>query len=215
MKRKIAWLITLVLTVFIFISCSAPVADSLSPAALKGTTLSLGSLPAAGYLKLAQLNFQELDRLGLAGPAPINAPPSSPYNSNGLYWSEPFSLVEGDTLIITIDSTSPVSWFGVDWSSFDLRGVLATTEVDEDGRAFDPQYPVESSSVQSSNGYKLTVSYKIQYDADCVVVVKNANPNDAQQLNLSAALKPSISFRRIAKRIPLVRNLVAPEPDMD
>jgi hypothetical protein len=176
---------------------------------LRETPLSLDSLPAMGYVSLDPVNSVELDRLGLGGPSPLLDPPSSPFNRYGMYWSKPFSLVEGDTVEITVHSDLPISWFGVDWSSYAVRGILATTEVDEDGRAFNPQYPAHSSLDEGPNGYKLTLSYKIPDDTDCVLVVKNANPDNSRRLSVSVSLKPSLSLRRILKRLPIVKNLIA------
>jgi hypothetical protein len=173
------------------------------------SVLSLANLPAGGYLNLEPVNAAELDRLGLGGPAPLVGPPDVPFEKNGIYWSEPFSLVAGDTVQITVKNASPVSWFGVDWINYDIRGILATTEVDEDGRAFDPQYPANSSLEKKPDGCTLTINYKIAHDTDCVVVVKNTNPLNSQKLSLNVALKPSLSIRRILKDIPLINHLVS------
>jgi hypothetical protein len=170
-------------------------------------------LPASGYINLDPVDSAELDRLGLGGPSPLLSPPSAPFNANGMYWSEPFSLVRGDTVQVTVKSDSPVSWFGVDWSLLDMRGILATTELDEDGRAFDPQYPARSSLDKGPNGYILTVSYKILYDIDYVLVVKNNNPDSAQRISIAVSLKPSISLRRIGMSIPIIKNLLASDDD--
>ncbi len=176
---------------------------------LKDEPLSLLRLPAAGYVALDPLNSNGLEAIGLGGPAPANDPPDVPYNKDGIFWSEPFSLVEGDTLQVTVYSDSPVSWFGIDWSNLYVRGILATNEMDEDGKDFNPQYPVRSSLEQSPESYKLTVSYKIIDDTDCVLVVKNGNPNSSVRLSMTVSLKPSISFRRVLKRIPILKNFVS------
>jgi hypothetical protein len=220
--RKYLTLLTLILFTITFFGCAVPAdktqnksdmaaADS---SMLESVPLSFASLPATGYINLDPVNPAELDHLGLGGPAPLNPPPSTPYSQNGLYWSEPFPLVEGDSVQIKVRSDFQVSWFGVDWSQYDVRGILATTEVDEDGRAFDPQYPAQSFLNKDADGYELTVIYKIQYDTDCVVVIKNANPDNARRLSLSVSLKPSISLKRIVEKIPLLRNLVASDQDM-
>jgi len=185
---------------------------SASPS-LKNATLSLDKLPAAGYVDLDPVNSTELDRLGLGGPSPVRDPPSFPFNRYGMYWSEPFSLLKGDILQITVDSDSPVSWFGVDRSPFDVRGILATTEMDEDGRAFDPQYPAHSSLDEGRNGYKLVVSYKVTGDTDCVLVVKNHNPDNSRRLSMSVSLKPSISLKRILRSIPVLKDIITSDHD--
>ena len=215
MKRNRTWMIILIIAFIPLISCSAYPDKSLSLATTGKEALILNSIPTSGHLNLGQLNSTELNRLSLGGPSPNVSPPTAPYNDHGLYWSQPFSLIEGDTLNLTINSDFPVSWFGVDWSTFDVRGVLATTEMDEDGRAFDPQYPAASSRKQGTDGYVLKISYKIRVDTDCVLVIKNLTSDEAKELNVTAALKPSISFKRIALKLPVVRNLVGTEEEYD
>jgi hypothetical protein len=190
---------------------SSDVTSSLSH--ITNAPLSLVSLPNTGRVNLDAINLKELEHLGLGVPSPLGAPPYTPYNENGMYWSEPFSLVEGDNLQITVYSDSPVSWFGVDWSLLDVRGVLATTELDEDGRAFDPQYPASSSLDGGPGNYRLTLNYKILYDDDCVLVLKNSNPENTQRLSVAVSLKPSISIKRIARNIPVIKNLVESDRD--
>ena len=170
--------------------------------------LTLKELPASGIVNLEPLNTTELIQFGLNEPSPINSPPYTPYQKNGLYWSQPFPLIAGDTVQVIIKSTDPVSWFGVDWSDYSMRGLLATTELDEDGRAFDPQYPSSSSVIKDENGYKLVVNYKIKDDTDCVLVVKNSDPANTQLVSVSVSLKPSVSFRRILKSIPGISHFV-------
>jgi hypothetical protein len=189
---------------------SAPKTDNVvtMPLFLNDAELSLASLPAAGYIDLTPLNVPELVSLGLGGPSPERDPPGYPYNQNGMYWSKPFSLVEGDIVQVTVYSESPVSWFGIDWSSLDVRGILATTETDEDGKSFNPQYPTSSSLEKAAGGYKLTTSYKILDDTDCVLVLKNTNPGNPQRISLNVALKPAISFKRMLRNIPVLKNLV-------
>jgi hypothetical protein len=201
-----------IMALTVFISCGKPSYEAALNISDKSVqTLSLVNLPSAGPVSIEPVNAIELDRLGLGGPSPFSSPPYAPYAKNGLYYSEPFALLEGDNLQITIHSDSPVSWFGVDWSPFALRGVLATTELDEDGRAFNPQYPIRAVLDEVPNGYKLTVSYKIMNDTDCVLLVKNNSPDNPQQLSVAVALKPSISLRRIIKSIPGLRNLIDSE----
>ena len=222
MQRYLTLLTAIVLIVAISISLTAPYKAtaatsqvSTSSWSLTGKPLSLGTLPAAGYINLDPLNSTALKSLGLGEPSPVSDPPNVPYDQNGIYWSEPFSLVEGDTLQITVHSNAPVSWFGIDWSNLYVRGILATNEMDEDGKDFNPQYPVRSSLEQSPEGYKLTVSYKILDDTDCVLVVKNGNPDNSARLSMNVELKPSISFRRILKRIPVLKNFVSSNHDDD
>lgn len=215
MEKYLASVAIGILLVTALVSCGTPTQDAALKTGKSGVPapLSLAGLPAAGLLDLKALNSSQLDRLGLERPVHLIDPPYTPYNDNGFYWSEPFSLIEGDTLRITVDSDTPVSWFGVDWSNYDVRGILATLELDEDGRAFDPQYPAGSSVEKGPDGYKLTVTYDITHDTDCVLVVKNSNPDNAQQLSLSVSLKPSISLQRILNRIPVVRNLFKSDHD--
>jgi hypothetical protein len=170
--------------------------------------LSLVRLPAAGYVDLTRLNAAQLVSLGLGGPSPDREPPDYPYNQNGMYWSVPFSLIEGDTVKVTVYSDTQVSWFGNDWSNLDVRGILATTETDEDGKSFNPQYPTSSSVQKVPNGYKLTASYKIPDDTDCVLVLKNNKTDSSPRLSVNVALQPAISFRRMLRNIPLLKNLV-------
>jgi hypothetical protein len=177
--------------------------------------LEMAALPSSGYIKLDSLSAAGLDTLGLGGPSPAATPPSSPFNQYGMYWSEPFSLVKGDTVRLTVYSDAPVSWFGVDWKTLDVRGILATTELDEDGRTFNPQYPADSAVEQNANGYKMTVNYKITHDADCVLVVKNLNPDSSQRISLSLSLKPSLSFTRMLRNVPVLKNLVEDKDEME
>jgi hypothetical protein len=221
MKKYLALTTFAVLLMVVFFSCGTPSDEARlkaggvtsAPASIKDIPLSLVSLPTVGRLNLEPVNSAELERLGLGRPVHLIDPPYTPYNDNGLYWSEPFSLIGGDIVQITVDSDTPVSWFGVDWSNYDVRGILATLELDEDGRAFDPQYPAKSSSENGSDGYRLTVSYKIRSDTNCVLVVKNANPENSQRLSMAVSLKPSISLRRIGKSIPILKNLIASDSD--
>jgi hypothetical protein len=181
------------------------------PLSLSNSKLSLVRLPAAGYIDLTPLNNEKLVSLGLGGPSPESEPPVYPYNQNGMYWSTPFSLVEGDTVQVTVYSDSPVSWFGIDWKNLNVRGIVATTETDEDGKSFNPQYPVSSSVEKVPNGYKLTANYKIPDDTDCVLVLKNTNTGNSPRISLNVALQPSVSFKRILRNIPVLKNLVKSE----
>jgi hypothetical protein len=175
---------------------------------LPNNPLSLGSLPAAGYIDLEPGNPAELDRLGLGGPAPVRNPPYSPFNKYGMYWSEPFSLAQGDSLQVKVYGDTPVSWFGVDWASFSIRGILATTEVDEDGRSFDPQYPADSSIVTGPGSYMLTVRYKFESDTECVLVIKNTSPDKQWRVMVNVTSKSNFSFQRFLKRFPVIKNFV-------
>ncbi|MGD1120217.1 MAG: hypothetical protein ABR886_12175 [Dehalococcoidales bacterium] len=180
---------------------------ALAPPAGDGALLSLGSLPVSGTIELAPLNAAELDQLGLGGGVPVDDPPYSPFDDYGMYWSDGFSLAGGDILQVKIHSSTPVSWFGVDWSSLDIRGLMATTEEDEDGRSFDPQYPTSSAVENGPDGCTLTVSYEVMEDTDCVLVIKNNNPDTARQLSLAVDLKHSVSLERILKIIPAAKSL--------
>ena len=195
---------------FTFPSKSFPATGDVETRSASGfhSELSLVRLPATGYIDLTRLNAAQLVSLGLGGPSPDREPPNYPYNQNGMYWSVPFSLVEGDTVRVTVYSDAPVSWFGNDWSSLDVRGILATTETDEDGKSFNPQYPTSSSVEKISTGYKLTASYKIPDDTDCVLVLKNNKTDSSPRISVNVALQPSISFRRMLRNIPLLKNLV-------
>jgi hypothetical protein len=175
--------------------------------------LSLGSLPAYGNVTLKPVNSIELERLGLGGPSPVNNPPVSPFNESGMYWSETFSVVAGDTIQVKVYSDKPVSWFGVDWSSLEIRGILARMETDEDGRSFDPQYPVGSSVSAAPGKNVLTLNYTVRTNSDCVLVLKNNDPADSQQLAVSMTLRPSFSMNRILSKIPFLKDTDAPDGD--
>jgi len=149
--------------------------------------LTLVSLPAAGRLDLEPANEVLLENLGLGGASPLNDPPYFPYNKNGLYWSERFPLAQGDILRITVYSYSPISWFGVDWSTLDVRGVLALTDTDEDGWSFNPLYPDYSSIDTNSDNTRLTLDYEIRENGDYQVVIKNTNTLKSWQLSLAVA----------------------------
>ena len=216
MRKYIASLGGILLTASIFIGITAPInaiaktSDVvISTRSAYGTPLSVGSLPSAGYVVLDPVNPTELLSLGLGGPSPVKEPPDYPYTKNGMYWSKPFSLVEGDVVQITVYSNSPISWFGVDWSNYDVRGILATTEMDEDGRNFNPQYPISSVLKKVPIGYKLLVNYKILNDTDCVIVMKNSDPEKPQRISMNVSLRLAFSARRILKNIPILKNLVA------
>jgi hypothetical protein len=201
-KKYLAMTAVTIVVAAAFTSCgTAPEEES----------LSLVSLPAAGMINLEPLNSVELDHLGLGGPSPTLDPPTLPYSMNGMYWSEHFSLVEGDILQIKVSSDTPVSWFGVDWSNLDIRGILATTELDEDGRSFDPQYPVSSTIDNTSNKYSLVIDYKILTDTECVLVLKNNRSSESSQLSVSASLRPQISVKRILNGIPILNKLTTSE----
>ncbi len=107
-----------------------------------------------------------------------------------MYWSERFSLVEGGVLKITVYSYSPISWFGVDWSSLDVRGVFAPTDINEDGWSFDPVYPEHSSVDASSDGINLMLVYNIQESGDYQLVVKNANTLNSWRLSIAVTSIP-------------------------
>jgi len=104
-----------------------------------------------------------------------------------LYWSERFPLAQGDILRITVYSYSPISWFGVDWSTLDVRGVLALTDTDEDGWSFNPLYPDYSSIDTNSDNTRLTLDYEIRENGDYQVVIKNTNTLKSWQLSLAVA----------------------------
>lgn len=202
MQKYLALVTVVMLAVPSLISCGTPsykapitIGEPAAPTLQLSydTPLSLGSLPASGYVDLEPLNSVELDRLGLGGSSPLREPPYSPFNKYGMFWSEPFSVGQGDTIQVTIYSDTPVSWFGVDWSNLDIRGTLATTEEDEDGRSFDPQYPAHSSVDARLNSYRITLSYKIRDDTDCVLVVKNANPDRSWRVSMAIASKSAIT----------------------
>ena len=144
-------------------------------------------------MDLMPLNSPALERLGIGGPSPVSEPPYYPFNKYGIFWSNPFTLAEGDTLQIIVHSDSLVSWFGVDWSDYSVRGTFATTELDEDGRAFDPQYPVGSSLSTDAHGYTLTLTYKILDDNGGVLVLKSNDPANSHRLSLAVSLKPTAS----------------------
>lgn len=220
MKRKMKKYLVLIVVVLVAVTALAGygalsyqinsktdgTADSTKP-------FSLAGLPAAGYIDLEPVNSVELDNLGLGGGAPVLDPPSSPFNNYGMYWSEPFTVAEGDNVQVKVYSATPVSWFGVDWSNFNVRGILATTEVDEDGRSFDPQYPAHSSNETTPNGYVLTVSYAFEKDTQCVLLVKNTTADRSQRVSMAVTAKSPFTIKRILKDIPLIKNLVKSDGD--
>jgi hypothetical protein len=77
--------------------------------------------------------------------------------------------------------------FGVDWSTLDVRGILAITDIDEDGWSFNPLYPDYSSIDASSNDVRLTLCYEIQMDGEYQIVIKNANASKPWRLSLAVA----------------------------
>ena len=178
-------------------------------------SLSLNRLPAAGYIDLAPADGAALDALNLGGPSPAGEPPFSPFDEYGLYWSDRFSLVEGDALQVEIQSDAPISWFGVDWSSLDMRGMVATCEQDEDGRSFDPQYPTSSSALVGAGGCALTLNYKIENDTQWVVVAKNANPERSCRLSIQVKKNSHITVKRLLSDIPIVKNMIRSSGDAD
>jgi hypothetical protein len=155
------------------------------------TPLSLARLPAVGCLDLGPSNETALNALGLGGALPTREPPYLPYQENGLYWSESLSLVEGDLLNITVYSCLPVSWFGVDWSKLDVRGVLALTDIDEDGWSFVPLYPDQASIKVNQEGTSLILTYIIQDTGEYQVVVKNASTLKSWRLYLTVMSAPN------------------------
>jgi hypothetical protein len=220
MKRKMKKNLTLITVILLAMTALAGCGTPSYQANLKtagpagsNTPFSLAGLPAAGYIDLGPVNAAELERLGLGGPAPINNPPSSPFNQYGMYWSQPFPVAEGDTIQLKVYSDTPISWFGVDWLSLNIRGILATTELDEDGRTFDPQYPAHSSVETGASGYALTVSYAFAKDTQCVLVVKNASAGSPQHLSMAVTAKSPFTIKRLLKDIPLIKNLVKSDKD--
>jgi hypothetical protein len=178
--------------------------------------LSLTSLLAAGHILLGPANSTERDFLGLGGPSPINEPPSSPFNKYGMYWSEHFAVIQGDVLHVTVSSDTPVSWFGIDWSISDIRGLLATTEMDEDGRTFNPLYPTQFSTSTGPTGYLVTADYNVLRDTECIIVVKNHNVDKSWPVSLSISSKFPFNIKRLLSGIPVIRGLFqSDQPDTD
>jgi len=135
-------------------------------------------------------------------------PPYTPFDKYGIYWSDRFLVSQGDIITLKVRSEDPLSWFGVDWSSLDIRGLLATTELDEDGRSFNPQYPIQSSVQTGGGGHILTVVYAVQDDTQCVVVVKNANPHKPCELSLEVTLRSPFTIMRFLKGLPVIGALM-------
>jgi hypothetical protein len=181
------------------------------PAAALSIPFSLAALPASGYIDLEPVDAAALQRLGLGGPSPVSNPPYYPFNRYGMYWSEPFYLAEGDTLKVTVSADTPVSWFGVDWSDLNIRGIVADMELDEDGRTFDPQYPASFSA----DGRGLTVNYKSVKDTECVLVVKNASPDRSWRISVNVTAKSVFSIKRFLKEVPVVQNLFQSDDDIE
>jgi len=176
--------------------------------------LSLAKLPAAGYIDLEPADTPALDGLRLGGSSPLGEePPFLPFDGYGMYWSEEFSLVRGETLQVKVYSDTPVSWFGVDWSDLDVRGVMTTCDVDEDGRTYDPAYPAGSSVDATPTGSMLTLSYDVHENTNMVVVVRNANPGRSYRLSMEITAKSHFSVRRFLQSIPMVKNLIKSHND--
>lgn len=161
-----------------------------TPESIPETPSSLARLPAAGYVDLGPADEDALRSLGLGGSLPLRDPPSFPFNHGGLYWSEPFLLDEGDVLSVTVGSSLPVSWFGVDWSPLEVRGVLALTDEDEEGWSFGAVYPAASSVESGPGSVALVVTYRIEVTGEYQVVVKNADTVMARRLSLSFVSTP-------------------------
>jgi hypothetical protein len=211
MIRKIYIPFIVVLLVIVFTGCKAP-ADNVNALTVQKKPFSPAALPAKGYIEIGPVNTPELERLGLEGPAPMLNPPYQPYNEHGLYWSQPFNVKEGDVLQVKVYGDTPISWFGVDWQELNLRGIVATTELDEDGRTFDPQYPADSTAEQVAGGYALTMTYNFTKDRQCVLVVKNASV-DKWKLSVDLNARASFSLTRWLKSVPLVKNLFKDKDD--
>lgn len=195
-------------------SAATPAADGLQAfplAFFNGMTLSLAKLPASGSIVLAPVDTAALDSIGLGGPTPLGEePPSLPFDEYGMYWSERFSVGEGDTLQVKVSSATPVSWFGVDWSNLDIRGVVTTCDVDEDGRTYDPKYPVNSSVASDPTGSTLTLNYAVPNDTEMVIVVRNANPSQSYRLSMQVTRQSHFTFKRFLEKIPIVKDLIKP-----
>jgi hypothetical protein len=175
--------------------------------ATQATPLSLAKLPAAGYVSLAPGDATALDKLGLGGPSPVSEPPSYPYSASGIYWSQRFSLVEGDTLRLWVLSPEPLSWFGVDWSPLSVRGVLASTELDEDGRTFNPLYPSRWSSQLDNAGTLLSLEWDMPGDTECALVVKNSDPARTQRVTILVEDHSPFTLKRVLRTVPLIGGL--------
>lgn len=161
--------------------------DATVPASdIPDVPLTMAKLPSQGYIDLSPSNEDALEKLGLAGSTPSREPANLPYDENGLFWSNQLLLNEGDVVRITVHSQSPVSWFGVDWSDLAVRGVLAMTDVDEDGWNFVAEYP-EHSSIDAASG-TMRLAYQIPESGDYQVLVKNSNSSTSYRLTLTASL---------------------------
>ncbi len=175
-------------------TCIALAGCSANPGAAIGTldqpfqALTLAHLPAVGTLVLERGDENALTELGLGGPSPLNQPPALPYNQNGLYWSEQFSLVAGDELTVIANSGTALSWFGADWADRDIRGVLALTNIDEDGWNFMAIYPASANAEDGHNSHRLTLHYTIREGGDYQIIIKNANPAQPQNLSLAVTV---------------------------
>ncbi len=175
--------------------------------AVQTAPLSLARLPALGYISLSPNDESALDDLGLGGVSPWREPPSYPFVASGLYWSEHFSLTEGDRLHVWVLSAQPISWFGVDWSLLPIRGVLASTELDEDGRSVNPLYPSRWSSRAAANGTLLSLEWDIAYDAECALVVKNSDPAQEQRISVVVEGSSPFNLKNVLRDVPLIGNL--------
>lgn len=210
MKIRLLLTIFLALVTVTFLSCrhspdiSPPSASTDVAAGLKemvagapalesipDTLLILVKLPAAGCITLSPSREDALSSIGIGGASPSNEPPCFPYSENGLYWSEKFPLTAGSLLNITVYKDSPLSWFGVDWSALDVRGVLAFTDTDEEGWSFNPKYPDYSIAKVVPTGTRLDIGYLIAESGEYQVVVKNSSQLNAQRLFVAVAARPS------------------------
>jgi hypothetical protein len=202
MKMRLLKIIGAVLIIATLAGCAAPIlADQRSD---DDGQFSLARLPASGYINLDPVNDGKLNKLGL-GPEPVSNPPSLPYNQFGVYWSQQVQMYEGDTLLVKITSDTPVSWFGVDWNVLNLRGIVAKMDLDEDGHTFDPQYPVDSSASMVDGKYILSVKYKFDDDAKCVLVVKNNSTDIPWHVLINAGTGFNFSFEKILKKLGLIK----------
>ena len=215
MRKFLVVLMGLSLAVVGLVAWSTPsdrAAETPGPETLVGepaqtAPLSLDQLPAVGYISLAPNDESTLNELGLGGVSPLREPPSYPFVASGIYWSEHFSISEGDRLHIFVLSPQPISWFGVDWSLLPLRGVLASTEVDEDGRSFNPLYPSRWSSRTDANGTLLSLEWDMAYDTECALVVKNSDPAGGRQISVLVEDSSPFSLKKVLAEVSLIGRL--------
>lgn len=180
---------------------TSPISDSLSAADSPGASQTMSTDTFFGPARLLATqdialdidNEEKLNALGLGGSFPQNAPPDLPFNSYGLYWSGQFSLVSGDRLNVRIQSDSLLSWFGLDWSNLDVRGVFALTDIDEDGWNFIPLYPDNTSVEKSATGTEIDLDYIIQEDGEYQILIKNSSIRKSNQLSLALLLQGQLA----------------------